>query len=201
MSPEEARLLRRIWRNTRFEESGCWVWTAGRNTDGYGVTSINGVTKTVHRVILWLLSDMDLTSDMHVLHKCDNPPCWNPDHLFLGTNTENIQDAARKGRLQPRQGSKSPKAKINEEIAYAIKLRLRQGENQSFIARDMGIGPKIVNYIAGGHTWAHVQLPYSPTATYCDGCGTELFNRYKSHTRRQHECVLCYRKEKWAKAA
>lgn len=197
MSPEEARLLRRMLRNTRFEENGCYVRTAGRGKGGYGQISVNGETRRVTRVAMWLFAEMPLMGELPVLHRCDNPPCWNPDHIYVGTYSENTRDALKRGRLQPRQGSKSSQAIINEEIVFGVKMRLRSGERQVHIARSEGISKQIISDIAIGKTWAHVQLPHSPLATYCEGCGTELFNAYKS-SRRKAACAYCYRQEQLA---
>lgn len=74
----------------------CWIWTAGC-LGGYGRFRFNGCTQNAHRVS-WELFCGPIPSGMHVLHDCDNPPCVNPAHLFLGTNIDNIADRHRKGR-------------------------------------------------------------------------------------------------------
>jgi hypothetical protein len=78
--------------------SGCWIWTAA-NKDGYGRYSNSGYA---HR-ISWEMHFGKIPAGMFVCHKCDNPPCVNPDHLFLGTNQDNVNDMRAKGR-----GSKPP---------------------------------------------------------------------------------------------
>jgi len=79
-------------------EDECWEWKAGRNRGGYGIFQSQGMPKLAHRAA-YKLTTGDDPRDMLVCHKCDNPPCCNPNHLFKGTNTENIRDSVTKGRL------------------------------------------------------------------------------------------------------
>ena len=78
-------------------ESGCWLWNAACRTTGYGVFSYNGKPVTASRVSYILYKGTD-PGDLFVCHTCDNPKCVNPDHLFLGTNQDNVEDRKRKGR-------------------------------------------------------------------------------------------------------
>lgn len=76
----------------------CWEWTAGTHRDGYGLFRLTGEpTRTAHRVAYELFVG-SLTDEQFVLHRCDNPKCVRPDHLFLGTQADNVQDMAAKGR-------------------------------------------------------------------------------------------------------
>jgi hypothetical protein len=76
----------------------CWTWTGGRNSFGYGLTKHDGHGIGAHR-LAWILTNGSIPANLVVCHHCDNPPCVRPEHLFLGTQQDNIRDASRKGRL------------------------------------------------------------------------------------------------------
>ena len=75
----------------------CWEWTDGCDGDGYGVVGAGGKTVRAHRVA-WEVAHGPIPDGVHVLHQCDNPPCINPAHLFLGTQADNMADKVAKGR-------------------------------------------------------------------------------------------------------
>jgi hypothetical protein len=92
-------LLDRLRKNFDIGTRGCWLWTGPVDSWGYGRISFNGKNATVHRLAAWLLMDFSLDSELQVCHKCDVPNCFNPDHLFFGTQYDNTWDAVNKGRL------------------------------------------------------------------------------------------------------
>lgn len=80
------------------EETGCWNWTGGTQWDGRGVSQLMGKTYTAPRISAWLWLGWRPESGLWVLHKCDNPRCFNPKHLYLGTAKDNARDALVRGR-------------------------------------------------------------------------------------------------------
>lgn len=92
---DEPNALELFWQKVDKTED-CWEWTASKNKQGYGIFGHQGQTWLAHR-LSYKLSNM-LPDGVKVLHRCDNPPCVNPDHLFLGTQKDNIKDMAAKGR-------------------------------------------------------------------------------------------------------
>lgn len=78
----------------------CWLWTGPRNHSGYGLLQWDGKTSTAHRVAKRLSRVQRIPEKRFVCHKCDNPPCCNPAHLYIGDARSNARDASRRGRLE-----------------------------------------------------------------------------------------------------
>lgn len=78
--------------------TGCWLWLGARGSNGYGTFKIGGVQTTAHRASL-ILHGVSVPPKQMACHRCDNPPCVNPDHLFAASQSENMMDARRKGRI------------------------------------------------------------------------------------------------------
>jgi HNH endonuclease len=87
----------RLAKNLKTMPSGCIEWTGCLTADGYGAITVNGRGTRTHRVN-WELTNGPIPPDMFVCHHCDNPPCCNVDHLFLGTHADNMADMRAKGR-------------------------------------------------------------------------------------------------------
>lgn len=86
-----------FWTRLEKTEGGCMVWTKSKNADGYGLLSWKSRADKAHRVA-YELANGPIPEGMKVLHRCDNPPCCNPAHLFVGTQADNVKDCLSKGR-------------------------------------------------------------------------------------------------------
>jgi hypothetical protein len=116
----------------------CWIWTRSTR-EGYGLIFVNGAQISTHR-FSWELHHGPVPIGMCVLHKCDNRPCVNPDHLFLGTKKDNAVDMGRKGRnfVSPN-FLKGRKPKFPEAVEHEICQRRRNGESPTHLGREYGI--------------------------------------------------------------
>jgi len=87
----------RFWSKVQCLPGPCWLWTGTRQHNGYGRILVDGRMRQAHRVS-YELTFGPVPAGLQVCHKCDNPPCVNPDHLFVGTQSDNLFDQGRKGR-------------------------------------------------------------------------------------------------------
>ena len=134
----------------------CWEWTASTNSKGYGrLSSGRGVYLKAHRTA-FVLSCGPIPEDLNVLHTCDNPPCCNPKHLFLGTFKDNTHDMIRKGRGSPpphTYGELHHNAKFDAATARKI---IEDERTLKAIAADHGISWMTVFRLKHGQTWAQL---------------------------------------------
>lgn len=136
----------RLWARVDKTEDGCWEWTGARKEGGYGVVSFAGRLHRTHR-LSYELAHGAFPSWMLVLHRCDNPPCLRPDHLFLGDYVDNGRDMAAKGRQvfqkHPERAARGERAgnfRIPHAIADAIRSDYASGfTNVSSLARFYGV--------------------------------------------------------------
>lgn len=160
----------RFW--AKVDKSGaCWLWTGATHKFGYGLAAYQGMQTCAHR-IAWLIVNGPIPDGLLVCHNCpgqDNPLCVRPDHMFLGTHTDNMQDCARKGRTtkgdrhyshthpeaRPR-GEQIPGAKMKDDLVREARRRAAAGETHQSIADSMGVTQSNITYIVRKKTWTHV---------------------------------------------
>lgn len=147
----EDRFMQRV----RKLKSGCWSWVGSKDQDGYAIfrAHVNGVTLHRGHRASYAMFKGEIVDGLHVCHTCDNPNCVNPDHLFLGTNDENMKDKIAKGRARVLRGEESVHAKLTEEQAQAILLDARPYMQ---IAADYGIAAATVGSIKQRQSWQHL---------------------------------------------
>ena len=132
-------------------ESGCWIWTAGLNSKGYGTVRDGQTLKMTHRVS-YELHVGQIPDGMHVLHKCDTPACVNPAHLFLGTHADNMTDKVSKCRQSKGETHNTAKltaAQVREiRFAYATRQMTQQA-----LADKYGVSRSLVGKIVNHKIW------------------------------------------------
>lgn len=133
--------------------NGCIEWTGAKSPSGYGRKRVGRQTCRTHRIAYE--SFIGPIGELCVLHRCDNPLCLNPCHLFLGTQIDNLVDMTDKGRRRwvPPRGSKNGQAVLTEEDVKAIRL-----STDSFgeLARRFGVDEKTVRQVAHFRSWKHL---------------------------------------------
>lgn len=156
------KLPERFWSKIKFDDPGnCWEWQAYRHPEGYGKYKASATSLiSAHRYIYMELFGR-LPSTLLVCHKCNNPSCVNPNHLYAGTNQDNTNDreAAGRGITFIKRGSQYGNAKLNEEKVAVIKQRLAAGHVSNEIAKDYGVSIALISMIKHGRNWTHVPLP------------------------------------------
>ena len=154
MLTREGRFWERVDKNgpvVRAELGACWIWQGARDAFGYGA-----VQHTVAHRLSWLFTYGDAGDDC-VLHRCDNPPCVNPAHLFVGDRLANAKDRDGKGRLGNRKGVANGHARLTEKDVVDIRALAASGEySQEKIGRMYGINQTHVSSIHLRRIWSHI---------------------------------------------
>ena len=154
----------RFGRKVFLADSGCFEWAGACNEHGYGVLGRGRrgqLNIKAHRLSYEIFNDTKLDSSVCVCHRCDNPRCVNPQHLYLGTQQENLADMFRKKRNSPPPllaGTKNPKAKLDaEKVQRAFSLR-RQGLTTYQIADELGVCRTAICSVLNRKTWRSINV-------------------------------------------
>lgn len=146
----------RILRNVDVDEhTGCWNWKRSLNTGGYGNTGARRGEMAAHR-LSYVLFVGNIPEGAWVLHRCDNRRCCNPDHLFLGSRQDNMDDMVAKGRSS--RGESRRGHKLTGSDVVDIRSRYADGSaNQQRLADEYGVTNQTISSIVRGKKWKHVQ--------------------------------------------
>jgi len=141
-------------------KSGCWEFTGFLDKDGYGRIRVKGKDMGAHRA-MWIHAFGNPSPGMFVCHTCDNRKCINPEHLFLGTNRDNLADMRAKGRsLLGRPGNaigeKNGQAVLNEQSVREIRAAAIAGAPRAKLAERFGVTVVAIGLVLSRKRWAHV---------------------------------------------
>lgn len=149
-------ITERFWKRVVKMQSGCWHWTGQRVGGRYGRLRINQSKRVLAHRLSWEIHNGVIPEGSRVLHACDNPPCVNPAHLFLGTIKDNSRDMVSKGRQYRPTGERNPKAVLCKESVREIRRELVRKVSQSVLAKRFGVSPKTIHGISKGTKWKHL---------------------------------------------
>lgn len=145
-------------RITKGKEDECWEWPKINRVPkdvGYGQIRIGGKIWKAHRLI-WTSIYGEIEKGLELCHHCDNPPCCNPSHLFLGTCLDNQRDSAKKGRRNNLTGEKNNNAKMTKEKVIRVHKLIASGNKHKDIAAEMNVTVSCIRQIAHGSRWPHL---------------------------------------------
>jgi hypothetical protein len=128
----------------------CWLWTGAKSSKGYGIFCVKKKLHQAHR-LMYMLYNGAIPEGLEVRHMCRNK-CVNPEHLEIGTRSENCQDKVRDGTSN--RGERNATAKLTAE--QVLEIRRRSNELQSDLAKEFGVGTKNINQIIRRERWKHI---------------------------------------------
>ena len=147
-----ASLKERLEARSAPQPNGCVHFVGHRNRDGYGRMSYKRKFQFAHR-LSFICHIGEIPVGLHVLHRCDNPPCINPEHLFLGTHADNMADRTRKGRGADRRGVNNVLVKLTENQVIEIRASTKR---QRELAVEYGVSLIQISRIRLRKRWIHI---------------------------------------------
>lgn len=169
---KQERDVARFMAKVEKRSDGCWLWSGAKDRKGYGRFSVGNSWHEDGRRRNSMVAAHRFSYELEngpipqgpgfhgycVLHRCDNPSCVRPDHLFIGTNADNVRDMDNKGRRvnAQKKGDLHPSAKLTAEKVLQIYAMVKGDRTQTSIAREFGVCLSTVNHIKTGRLWSHV---------------------------------------------
>jgi hypothetical protein len=144
-----------IFEDQFYKGCGCWLWQGAMNDRGYGVIHY-GKKRYLASRVSYLLYVGEFDDSLCVLHKCDNPSCINPDHLFLGTRGDNNKDRTKKGRGRVAVGIRCSLSKLSEEDVKSIRQKSASGIGDKDLSKVFNTAPSNIYMIKTRRTWKHI---------------------------------------------
>lgn len=146
-----------VWKRIyKRNENDCWEWEGYKDKDGYGTIHLEYKTRRVHRIV-YELTYGSIPNRLYVLHKCDNPSCCNPNHLFIGTVQDNSDDQKRKRRTTV--GDKHGRSKLTEKNILEIKRLYNTGDYyQSDLGKLFNISHQEISRIINNKRWRYLLM-------------------------------------------
>jgi HNH endonuclease len=146
------------------DPDACRDWSGAKAPKGYGLigSTADGGERWIASRFSWVLHHGSIPEGLSVLHRCDNPPCCNPRHLYLGTIPENNADMHRKGRgyVPPRRsGEGHPRARLTESLVRELRRHYAAGKGSHVLSREYNLPHTTVHHVLKGHTWKHLIGP------------------------------------------
>lgn len=151
------RQLNNFWNKVAItaDSEKCWNWNGCKIKHGYGAQRLGDSAYLAHRISFAISRTNFSFSEMDVCHKCDNPSCVNPSHLFLGTTAENMRDAIKKGRFVI--GEKNHFSKLKEDQVREIRKLYATGQYRKIdLAVKFGVGHSTIVNATNRTNWKHV---------------------------------------------
>jgi len=147
-----------FWKRVELSKnSDCWMWTGAFSNEtgkSYGMINYKWKRMLANRFSYEYFNG-EISKGLFVCHKCDNPPCVNPNHLFLGTPIDNIMDAVKKKRHS--HGERVNTCKLTERQVYEIMLLIKGGFTFNKIGKIYGVQPTTIGWINNGGSWKHLE--------------------------------------------
>lgn len=150
LSNKSSKIEKLFWSNV-IKTENCWIYTKSLLSSGYGRVG----QKRAHR-FSYELHCGAIPENMYVCHRCDNPPCVNPNHLFLGTPKDNVTDRVNKRRCNTPAGDRHWNRKLTESLIITIKEMINNGMHYRDVADKFNVSHATIHDIKQNKTWKHV---------------------------------------------